>query len=79
MNETLVQRKLSVEVSRALTAMGCGPEITRVWDELGPCITTVVQNDREGVVERANDLAERLLRAQIALASGMRTLLQCCL
>ena len=77
MNETMVQHKLnrngpvSVEVSRASTAMGCGREITRTWNELDLFSTTVVRNAREGVVERANDLAERLLKAQIGLAEAL--------
>ena len=35
-----------------------------VWNKLDRYITTVVENDRERVVERANDLADRTLRAQ---------------
>ena len=66
-----------VVVSNAITAMDCDPEITRVWTELDCYITTVVQHDRERVAERANDLADGLLRACTA-GSGMRTLPQCC-
>ena len=51
---------MRVEVSKALTAMDIGPEITRAWNELDRFITTVVQSDRENVIERAKDLADRL-------------------
>ena len=67
MNETMVQHRLSrnghvsVDVSNALT----------VWNELDRYITTVVENDREKVVERANDLAKRRLRAQINLGETL--------
>ena len=70
MNEKMVQRRLSrngpvsVEVSNALTAMDCGVGLTRVWNELDRYITAVVESDRESVVEKANDLADRMLRAQ---------------
>ena len=50
---------MTVEVSAALTAMDCGVELTRVWRELDNYVGTVVENDRERVVERANDLADR--------------------
>ena len=56
---------MTVEVSAALTAMDCGVELTRVWRELDNYVGTVVENDRERVVERANDLADRMLRAQV--------------
>ena len=77
MNETMVQHRLSrngpvsVEVSNA----DCGVELTRVWSELDRYITTVVENDRERVVERANDLAgdtvqERLGRPNVECSSS---------
>ena len=68
MNEPMVQHKLSrhgpvtVEVSAALTALDCGAELTRVWNEHDNYVTTIVENDRERLVERANDLADRMLR-----------------
>eukprot|EP00439_Symbiodinium_sp_Y106_P027821 s7030_g3.t1 len=73
-NEPMVPHRLSrhgpvtVEVFAALTAMDCGAELTRVWRELD---AYVVENDRERVVERANDLADRMLRAQVALAETL--------
>ena len=69
MNETMVQRRLSrngpvsVGVSNALAAMDCA--------ELDRYITTVVGKDRESVVGRANDLADRMLRAQINLGETL--------
>ena len=54
---------VSDEVSKALTAMDIGLEITRAWNELDRFITTVVQSDRENVIERAKDLADRLPRS----------------
>ena len=42
-----------------------------VWNKLDRYITTVVENDRERVVERANDLADRTLRAQIHLGEAL--------
>eukprot|EP00439_Symbiodinium_sp_Y106_P072984 s3565_g13.t1 len=62
---------VTVEVAAALTAMDCGPELTRVWSELDSYVGTVVENDRERVVERANDLADRLLRAQVGLTETL--------
>ena len=62
---------MTVEVSAALTAMDCGVELTRVWRELDNYVGTVVENDRERVVERANDLADRMLRAQVGLAETL--------
>ena len=68
MNEPMVQRKLSrngpvsVEVSKALTAMDVGPEICRVWNELDCFITAVVRNDRENVIQRAMDLTDRMVK-----------------
>eukprot|EP00439_Symbiodinium_sp_Y106_P044562 s8289_g5.t1 len=56
MNEPM-HGPVTVEVSAALTAMDCGVELTRVWRELDHYVGTVVENDRERVVERANDLA----------------------
>ena len=47
-----------------------------MWNELDTYVATV--NDRESVVERANDLADRMLRAQVGFGRvRMRTLLQC--
>ena len=77
MNEPMLPHRLSrhgpvtVEVSAALTAMDCGVELTRVWRELDNYVGTVVENDRERVVERANDLADRMLRAQVGLAETL--------
>ena len=77
MNEPMVQHKLSrhgpvtVEVSAALTALDCGAELTRVWNEHDNYVTTIVENDRERLVERANDLADRMLRAQVGLADTL--------
>ena len=77
MNEPMLPHRLSrhgpvtVEVSAALTALDCGVELTRVWRELDNYVGTVVENDRERVVERANDLADRLLRAQVGLAETL--------
>ena len=77
MNEPMVPHRLSrhgpvtVEVSAALTAMDCGVELTRVWRELDNYVGTVVENDRERVVVRANDLADRMLRAQVGLAETL--------
>ena len=51
--------------------MDCGVELTRVWNELDAYVATVVENDRERVVERANDLADRMLRAQVGLAETL--------
>ena len=51
--------------------MDCGVELTRVWRELDNYVGTVVENDRERVVERANDLADRMLRAQVGLAETL--------
>ena len=62
---------MTVEVSAALTAMDFGVELTRVWRELDNYVGTVVENDRERVVERANDLADRMLRAQVGLAETL--------
>eukprot|EP00439_Symbiodinium_sp_Y106_P003422 s10927_g1.t1 len=62
---------VTVEVSAALTAMDCGVELTRVWRELDNYVGTVVENDRERVVETANDLADRMLRAQVGLAETL--------
>ncbi|CAE7514861.1 unnamed protein product [Symbiodinium sp. CCMP2592] len=59
---------MSVEVSAALTAMDCGIELTRVWNRY---ITTIVENGRERVVERANDIADRTLRAQVNLGETL--------
>ena len=76
MNEPMLPHRLSrhgpvtVEVSAALTAMDCGVELTRVWRELDNYVGTV-ENDRERVVERANDLADRMLRAQVGLAETL--------
>ena len=81
MNEPMLPHRLSrhgpvtVEVSAALTAMDCGVELTRVWRELDHYVGTVVENDRERVVERANDLADRLLRAQVGLAETLYTMM----
>ena len=71
--EPMVQHKLSRNgpVSLEVTAMDIGPEITRVWNELDRFITTVVQSDRENVIERAMDLADRLVKAQIGLADTL--------
>ena len=77
MNEPMVPHRLSrhgpvtAEVSAALTAMDCGAELASVWNELDSYVGTVVENDRERVVERANDLADRLLRAQVGLAETL--------
>ena len=77
MNEPMVPHRLSrhgpvtVEVSAALTAMDCGVELTRVWNELDAYVAAVVENDRERVFERANDLADRMLRAQVGLAETL--------
>ena len=77
MNEPMLPHRLSrhgpvtVEVSAALTAMDCGVELTRVWRELDNYVGTVVENDRERAVERANDLADRMLRAQVGLAETL--------
>ena len=77
MDESMLPHRLSrhgpvtVEVSAALTAMDCGVELTRVWRELDNYVGTVVENDRERVVERANDLADRMLRAQVGLAETL--------
>ena len=60
-----------VEVSAALTTIDCGVKFTRVWRELDNYVGTIVENDRERVVERANDLADRMLRAQIGLAETL--------
>ena len=51
--------------------MDIGPEFARVWNELDRFITTVVQSDRENVIERAMDLADRLVKAQIGLADTL--------
>ena len=77
MNEPMLPHRLSrhgpvtVEVAAALTAMDCGVELTRVWRELDHYVGNVVEHDRERVVERANDLADRLLRAQVGLAETL--------
>ena len=42
-----------------------------MWRELDNYVGTVVENDRERVVERANDLADRMLRAQVGLAETL--------
>ena len=55
---------VSVEVSKALTAMDVGPEITRVWNELDHFIATVVlvHSARERVIDWPTDLADRMVR-----------------
>ena len=56
---------------QCLAAMDCGVELTRVWIELDRYITTVVESDRERVVGRASDLADRMLRAQTNLGETL--------
>ncbi|CAE7775887.1 unnamed protein product [Symbiodinium sp. CCMP2592] len=70
MNEVLVPHRLSrhgpvnaLRWTAELSSPECGMSLTFF-------ITTVVENDRQRAAERANDLADRMLRAQVNLAES---------